>query len=81
MKIVLRTRLNGRLPDPQGKYRDEITQEATVELDVADMSLDRVHTHTDLDALINVAETRINALRNGFYKELNRVGGHDYADV
>ena len=78
MKIVLRTRLNGRLPDPQGKYRDEITQEATVELDVEDMSFDTKHTHENFDDLIKVAETRMNALKAGFYTELARLEGKNY---
>jgi len=81
MKITIRTRLNGRLPDPQGKYRDEMTQEATVELDVADMSYDTTHTHDDLDAIIEAAKTRMAAMRAGFYEELNLRGGKNYAEM
>jgi len=81
MKIVLRTRLNGRLPDPQGKYRDEITQEATVELDITDINSYEEHVPKEFDDLVEVAKTRMDILRAGFYKELKRVGGHNYAEV
>lgn len=64
MKVTFRTRVNGRLPDPQGKYRDEITQEATIELEG--------------DGAIEVVETRMKEIRAKFYVELTRLGGKNY---
>ncbi len=63
MKVTLRTRINGRIPDPQGKYRDEITQEVTIE--------------TEEEAL-EAVEAQITEVRSRFYKELKRLGGYDY---
>jgi hypothetical protein len=71
MKVTFRTRLNGRLPDPQGKYRDEITQEATVEIDLNEV-------YPTFDDMIQVAEARMDILKSKFYKELARLGGCSY---
>ncbi len=61
--MTLRTRINGRIPDPQGKYRDEITQEVTIE--------------TEEEAL-EVVEAQMVGIRSRFYKELKRLGGYNY---
>ena len=69
MKITLRTRLNGRLPDPQGKYRDEMTQEATIEFE----------HDGPMDVVIEEVKGRLDAIRRQFYEELARVEGKNYA--
>jgi acyl carrier protein phosphodiesterase len=63
MRVTIRTRLNGRLPDPQGKYRDEITQEVTIEQE---------------EELIEDVEAKMKEIRTKFYAELKRMGGHNY---
>ena len=78
MKIILRTRLNGRIPDPQDKYRDEITQEATVELDIADYVIINQNADENLKAIIRQAEQEMKALKLSLYEELKRLGGRDY---
>ncbi len=72
MKITLRTRLNGRLPDPQGKYRDEITQEATIEFEDDDLRM---------DVAIEAVKEQLAVVRAQFYAELGRLGGVNYAEV
>ena len=72
MKVILRTRLNGRLPDPQGKYRDEITQEATIEVENADVISEE---------LISKAQERMDKIKATFYVELARLEGKNYAKV
>jgi len=66
--INFRVRLNGRLPDPDGKYRDEITQEATIELEVNKLDF----------GIIAQAEREIDKIHDAFYSELNRLGGYNY---
>lgn len=72
MKLILRIRVNGRLPDPQNKYRDEITQEATMEME---------YEEGLTDVLLSKAQERMDEIKDEFYKELNRMGGKNYAKV
>ena len=72
MKVVKRIRVNARLPDYEGKYRDEITQEFTLELE---------EEYDLLDAVINTVNDRMTdqlALMLGKIKEL---GGRDYTEA
>lgn len=71
MKVAFRVRLNGRIPDPQDKYRDEITQEATIELE---------ENHFDFN-LIYLVEEQIVKIHEAFYAELNRLGGYNYQET
>ena len=73
MKVIFRTRLNGRIPDPQDKYRDEITQEATIEYD--DPELDNI------ESLVEDMQSNMVKIRAKFYAELARLGGKGYAKV
>jgi hypothetical protein len=72
MKVVLRTRINGRIADPQEKYRDEITQEGTIEIDLNETDLG------DLGALVEMAEAQMVEMKAKFYAELARLGGRSY---
>ena len=71
IRIVVRYRINARLPDKDGKYRDEITQEITVE-----DSLDT--DHKVLHKLIEEVKAEADKVKTQFYEELNRLGGYDY---
>ena len=72
MKVIFRTRLNGRIPDPQDKYRDEITQEATIEVEDED--------GLEEDVILK-AQERMDEIKAIFYTELARLGGKNYAEV
>ncbi len=69
MKVAKRIRINARLPDHDGKFRDEITQEFSIELDGdADMlvaTIDRIDKELDrgLKAMLD---------------QINELGGRDY---
>ena len=69
MKVAKRIRVNARLPDHDGKFRDEITQEFSIELDGdADMlvaTIDRIDKELDrgLKAMLD---------------QINELGGRDY---
>lgn len=69
MKIAKRIRVNARLPDHQDKFRDEITQEFTVELD------DGEFTREDLIALVNGEMERQLDL---ILRKIKELGGRDY---
>ena len=71
MRIAVRYRINARIPDHDGKYRDEITQEITVE-DSWDTD------HKILHKLIAEAKVEADKVRKEFYDEINRLGGYDY---
>jgi len=73
MKVSFRFRLNGRIPDPQGKYRDEVTQEATVELEGL--------YYESLHGVVADIGDEISRIKATFYEELNRKGGYDYREA
>ena len=76
MKVTIRTRLNGRLPDPQGKYRDEITQEATIEIGNEEMLYD----DESLEVVVAGAEKEMKLIKARFYAELARLEGKNYQE-
>lgn len=69
MRVAFRVRLNGRIPDPDGKHRDEITQEATIEIE----------DETNMTIIASI-ENIMREIRGKFYAELNRLGGYNYQE-
>jgi hypothetical protein len=72
MIATIRVRLNVRLPDAEGKYRDEMTQEAEISLDE--------QPGASLEELTERAQSKVQELRNGFYREACRLGAADYQE-
>ncbi len=71
MKIGKRVRVNARLPDHDGKFRDEITQEFTIELDT--------DTYT-LDATIEKINERVDADLKMIFERIEKLGGRNYTE-
>lgn len=71
MRVAKRIRVNARLPDHQDKFRDEITQEFTIELeeenDILEALIDRVNQKMDIE-LQSILET------------IKELGGRDYTE-
>lgn len=70
MKVAKRIRINARLPDHDGKFRDEITQEFTIELDYED--------HNTLDDTIEMIENRMASQLETILAKIKELGGRDY---
>ncbi len=71
MKVAKRIRINARLPDHDGKFRDEITQEFSIELD------------GDADMLAATIEKIDEKLEQGLQEMLNQInelGGRNYTE-
>jgi len=71
LKVAKRIRVNARLPDHDGKYRDEITQEFTVELDDQRLSLE------ELTAKVN---KEIDSQMKKIFEKIKELGGRDYTE-
>ena len=69
MKFGKRIRVNARLPDHDGKFRDEITQEVTVEMDDPTLSLE--------DLAVKVSE-EIDSQMVIIFEKIKELGGRDY---
>lgn len=77
--VTIRFRLNVRLPDKEGKYRDELTQEGEISLtDAFDYGV--VKSASDLTQLIEGSKVKAEELRANFYKEAKRLGACDYTE-
>lgn len=72
MRVRLRARVNARLPDFDGKFRDEITQEIELEVD------SKEYTISTLKDLIDVAEVEIDAGLDRAFKKIMALGGKAY---
>jgi len=72
MKVVKRIRVNARLPDYEGKYRDEITQEFTIELE---------EENDILDALIDRVNDGMAIQLGTMLKKIDELGGRDYTEA
>lgn len=70
MKVAKRIRVNARLPDHDGKFRDEITQEFTIELDH--------DNQTELDKVIDVINKRMTSQLEDILEKIKELGGRDY---
>lgn len=70
-KLSLRECARVRLPDKEGKYRDELTQEAEIGLDETG----------NLEEQRIAVETKARELRASFYAEATRLGGCDYQET
>ena len=73
--VTVRYRLNVRLPDAEKKYRDELTQEAEIQLNE-----ETEGTKLDVDELTRRVLTKARELRDGFYVEAKRLGATDYTE-
>ena len=73
MRVRLRARVNARLPDHDGKFRDEITQELEVEVDHEDLP------NILLQGLIAIAEEELNAGLERAFKKITALGGKAYS--
>ena len=71
--VTVRYRLNVRLPDAEKKYRDELTQEAEIQLN-------EETEHLDFEELTQRTLTKAQQLRDGFYQEAKRLGATDYTE-
>ena len=69
MKFGKRVRVNARLPDHDGKFRDEITQEITVEMDDPTLSLEEL--------AVKVSE-EIDSQLVTVFEKIKELGGRDY---
>lgn len=68
--VTKRIRVNARIPDKEGKYRDEITQEAEFSI-----------TETgDGGPINNTVQEAIKKERELIYAEIKRLGGCDYRE-
>lgn len=72
LKVRLRARINGRLPDPDGKFRDEVTQEIEIEVDGA-------YRARSLDELVAIAETELDKGIERALLKLAAFGGMPYS--
>ena len=72
MKVAKRIRVNARLPDHQDKFRDEITQEFTIELDVPDI--------TKLDVVTELVNERMASQLGDILERIKELGGRDYTE-
>jgi len=73
--VTVRYRLNVRLPDAEKKYRDELTQEAEIQLNE-----ETNVTKFDVEELTRRVLTKAKELRDGFYVEAKRLGATDYTE-
>jgi len=73
MKVAKRIRVNARLPDHDGKFRDEITQEFTIELDH--------DNQTELDKVIDVINKRMASQLEDILEKIKELGGRDYTET
>lgn len=71
MRVRLRARVNARLPDHDGKFRDEITQEFELELDGS-------YKGRELKELIEIAEAELNAGLERTFVKITALGGKAY---
>ena len=72
MKVAKRIRVNARIPDPDGKNRDEITQEFTVELNVeGDVTLGEV---------IEKVNQKMDEQVDRIFEKIKELGGRDYTE-
>ena len=72
MKVVKRIRINARLPDYEGKFRDEITQEFTIEIE---------EENDILDALIDRVNDRMAIQLDTMLEKIDELGGRDYTEA
>lgn len=75
MKVAKRIRVNARLPDHDGKYRDEITQEFTIEFDELE-----IRTVPVLDSLIDLVNGKMEGQLNMILEKIKELGGRDYTE-
>jgi len=73
--VTVRFRLNVRLPDGERKWRDELTQEAEIQLDEAIESV-----QSSLEGLSTRALNKAEELRKNFYAEAKRLGAANYTE-
>jgi hypothetical protein len=64
-----RIRINARIPDKEGKYRDEIAQDVELSISITDK---------DTAGITEQLDQKLNEKRDLIYKEINRLGGSDY---
>ena len=69
-RVTERVRLLGRVPDPEKKYRDELTQEAEVEL-----------TGDDLNIIQEAVDRKVQEIRAQFTRRLADLGGAEYKEA
>jgi len=73
--VTVRYRLNVRLPDAERKYRDELTQEAEIQLNE-----EAEGTELGVEELTRRVLAKAEELRDGFYVEAKRLGATDYTE-
>ena len=73
--VTVRYRLNVRLPDAEKRYRDELTEEAEIQLNE-----EAGGAGLDVEELTGRALTKADELREGFYAEAERLGAADYTE-
>jgi hypothetical protein len=73
--VTVRYRLNVRLPDAEKKYRDELTQEAEIQLNEESEG-----TKLGVEELTRRVLAKAEELRDGFYVEAKRLGATDYTE-
>ena len=71
MKVGKRVRVNARIPDHDGKFRDEITQEFTIELDTDIEMLD--------DTIAKINE-KVEADLKMIWERIEKLGGRNYTE-
>lgn len=69
MKVAKRIRINARLPDHDGKFRDEITQEFTIEME---------EEYVILDEIIERVNSRMDTQLEMILAKIKELGGRDY---
>jgi hypothetical protein len=74
MRVTVRYRINARIPDKDDKYRDEITQEITLE---DDYDLE----HMNFPKFVEQVKAEADKVKHEFYAEINRLGGYDYREI
>jgi len=73
--VTVRYRLNVRLPDAEKKYRDELTQEAEIQLNEETEGI-----KLGVEKLTRKVLAKAKELRDGFYVEAKRLGATDYTE-
>ena len=71
------------MPDHDGKFRDEITQEFTIELDGEDWLIktgDKLIEKDMLVAIIEEINERMNQELQAILEQIKKLGGRDYTE-
>lgn len=75
MKVAKRIRVNARLPDHDGKFRDEITQEFTIEFDELE-----AQTEQAFNDLVDLVNDKMDSQLGDILEKIKELGGRDYTE-